>query len=136
METRDMLNSLKVKDYMLGDALAFSPDTKILEATHLLVQHHLSGAPVIDTDERVVGFLSEKDCLKAALNASYYEEFGGLVKEVMTREAITIEAESTLTKAAEMFVQQGHRTYPVVEDGRLVGQLSRRDTLKALEKLW
>ncbi len=131
-----MLNSLKVKDYMLGDALAFTPDTKILEATHALVKHQLSGAPVVDTNNKVVGFLSEKDCLKAALNASYYEEFGGLVKEVMTASAITIDAESSLTKAAEAFVAGGHRAYPVVDDGRLVGQLSRRDVLKALEKLW
>jgi CBS domain-containing protein len=131
-----MLSSLKVKDYMLGDALAFSPETNILEAAHLLVEHHLSGAPVIDADERVVGFLSEKDCLKAALNASYYEELGGLVKEFMTPSVVSVDAESSLTKAAEMFVQQGHRCYPVVDDGRLVGQLSRRDTLKALEKLW
>jgi len=131
-----MLSSLKVKDYMLGDMLAFAPDTKILEAVHRLVQHNLSGAPVIDAEERVVGFLSEKDCLKAALNASYYEEFGGLVKEFMTATVVAVEAESSLTQAAEMFVQHGHRTYPVVDDGRLVGQLSRRDTLKALEKLW
>lgn len=131
-----MLSSLKVKDYMLGDALAFEPETEVLEAAHLLLKHHLSGAPVVDRNGRVIGFLSEKDCLKVALNASYYEQLGGPVKQFMTQPVVTVDAESSLTEVAQMFVQLGHRTYPVVDDGRLVGQLSRHDTLKALEKLW
>ena len=131
-----MLRSLKVKDYMTRDPLAFKPDMEVLKAVHALVVHHLSGAPVVDDNDRVIGFLSEKDCLKAALNASYYEELGGQVKQFMTQPVVAIDAESSLTAAAEMFVKQGHRCYPVLDEGRLVGQLSRHNALKALEKLW
>ncbi|MBT0961564.1 CBS domain-containing protein [Denitromonas iodatirespirans] len=131
-----MLRSLKVKDYMTRDPLSFKPQMEVLEAVHLLLTHELSGAPVVDDTGRLVGFLSERDCLKAALNASYYEEFGGQVSQFMTAPAVSIDAESTLTDAAEMFVSQHRRCYPVMEDGRLVGQLSRHDTLAALERLW
>ncbi|MFV0665938.1 CBS domain-containing protein [Denitromonas sp.] len=131
-----MLRSLKVKNYMTRDPLSFSPDMEVLEAVHQLLVHHLSGAPVVDENGKLIGFLSEKDCLKAALNASYYEEFGGQVRQFMTQPVVTIDAESTLTDAAEMFVTKLHRCYPVVEDGQLVGQLSRHNTLAALERLW
>lgn len=131
-----MLQSLVVKDYMTRDPLAFKPETEVLDAVHKLFEHHLSGAPVIDDAGKVVGFLSEKDCLKVALNASYYEERGGPVSQFMSRNVKTIMANSPLTDAIELFLGTSYRCYPVVAEGRLVGQLSRRDALRALERLW
>jgi CBS domain-containing protein len=131
-----MLQSLLVKDYMSGDPLAFSPEMDVLDAIHKLLKHEMTGAPVIDHLGKVVGFLSEKDCLKVALNASYHEERGGRVSEFMTHDVKTLEADATLTEAAELFVTLPYRCYPVVHESRLVGQLSRRNILKALEKLW
>lgn len=131
-----MLQSLLVKDYMSGDPLAFSPEMDVLDAIHKLLKHEMTGAPVIDHLGKVVGFLSEKDCLKVALNASYHEERGGRVSEFMTHDVRTLEADATLTEAAELFVTLPYRCYPVVHESRLVGQLSRRNILKALEKLW
>jgi CBS domain-containing protein len=131
-----MLKSLLVKAYMSGDPLAFKPDVDVLDAIHLLLKHEMTGAPVIDNMGRVIGFLSEKDCIKVALNASYHEERGGRVSEFMSPNVITLEPESSLMEAAEMFVGSPIRCYPVVSEGRLVGQLSRRDILRALEKLW
>lgn len=131
-----MLQSLLVKDYMSGDPLAFSPEMDVLDAIHKLLKHEMTGAPVIDHLGKVVGFLSEKDCLKVALNASYHEERGGRVSEFMTCTVKTLEADASLTEAAEMFVSEPYRCYPVVHESRLVGQLSRRNILKALEKLW
>lgn len=131
-----MLQSLLVKEYMSGDPLAFSPDMDVLDAIHQLLKHEMTGAPVIDHLGKVVGFLSEKDCLKVALNASYYEERGGRVSEFMTRNVSTLEGDATLTEAAEMFMSLPFRCYPVVSESKLIGQLSRRNVLKALEKLW
>jgi CBS domain-containing protein len=121
---------------MSGDPLAFSPEMDVLDAIHKLLKHEMTGAPVIDHLGKVVGFLSEKDCLKVALNASYHEERGGRVSEFMTHDVKTLEADATLTEAAELFVTLPYRCYPVVHESRLVGQLSRRNILKALEKLW
>ncbi len=131
-----MLQSLLVKDYMSGDPLAFSPEMDVLDAIHKLLQHEMTGAPVIDHLGKVVGFLSEKDCLKVALSASYHEERGGRVSEFMTTDIMTLEGDTTLTEAAELFVTRPYRCYPVVSESKLIGQLSRRNILKALEKLW
>jgi CBS domain-containing protein len=124
-----MLKSLLVKDYMSGDPLSFTPDMDVLK-------HEMTGAPVTDQTGRVVGFLSEKDCIKVAVSASYHEERGGRVSEFMSSNVITLEPDSSLMEAAEMFVGSPIRCYPVVQEGKLVGQLSRRNILTALEKLW
>lgn len=131
-----MLHSMSVKDYMSGDILCFSPDGNVLDAIHQLVVHHVSGAPVVDHLGNIVGILSEKDCMRVALTASYHEEAGGKVEEYMTRDVKTIEADASLVEVAELFMQTPYRRFPVVEDTRLVGQISRHDVLKALEYLW
>lgn len=131
-----MLQSLLVKDYMSGDPLAFAPEMDVLDAIHQLIKHEMTGAPVIDRLGKVVGFLSEKDCIKVSLSASYYEERGGRVSEFMTKHVITLEGDASLTEAAELFVSQPFRCYPVVSESKLIGQLSRRSVLIALEKLW
>jgi len=131
-----MLKSLLVKDYMSGDPLAFTPDMDVLDAIHQLIEHEMTGAPVVDNTGRVVGFLSEKDCIKTAVSASYHKEKGGRVRELMSSNVITLEPDSSLMEAAEMFVASPYRCYPVVQEGKLVGQLSRRNVLRALERLW
>ena len=130
-----MLGSLLVKDYMVGDHLAFSPNTDLLKAVHLLLQRGLSGAPVVDENQRLVGFLSEKDCLKAALDASYFRRDEGTVEDFMSRDVTSISASASLIDAIELFLSKNYRSLPVVEGSRLIGQLSRHDILKGLEKV-
>ena len=130
-----MLSSLLVKDYMVGDHLAFSADTNLLKAVHTLLQHELSGAPVVDANKRLIGYLSEKDCLKAALDASYFRREEGTVQDFMSRDVTSLSGDASLIDAIQMFLSKHYRCLPVVEGSRLVGQLSRRDILKGLEKL-
>lgn len=131
-----MLQSLFVKDYMSGDPLSFAPEMDVLDAIHQLLKHEMTGAPVIDHLGKVVGFLSEKDCIKIALTASYHEQRGGQVREFMTKNVLTLEGDATLTDAAELFLANPYRSYPVVSESMLIGQLSRHHILKAFEKLW
>lgn len=132
-----MLHSISVKDYMASSLVTFTPDTGILEAIHLLLSNRISGAPVVDKLGNIVGILSEKDCLRVALASSYYEEPGGKVHEYMTPQVKTVDAEASLVDVAELFLQTNFRRFPVVADGnRLVGQISRRDVLRALEQVW
>jgi CBS domain-containing protein len=131
-----MLKSLLVKDYMTADPLAFKPEMDVLTAVHQLLEHRLTGAPVVDSEGKLVGFFSEKDGLKVALNASYYEQPGGPVGQHMTSAVKTLSDTSSMADAIELFVANPYYCYPIVSDGRLVGQLSRTDALKALEKLW
>ncbi|MCK9260390.1 MAG: CBS domain-containing protein [Azoarcus sp.] len=130
-----MLHSLLVKDYMIGDHLALNPEDEVLHAIHTLIEHGLSGAPVADDNGHLIGFLSEKDCLKVALNASYFEQQAGLIRDYMSRNVVSVTGDSSLIDAIEIFLGQTCRCLPVVEGQRLIGQISRRDILKALEKL-
>lgn len=132
-----MLHSMSVKDYMSANVITFSPNTGILEAIHQMIKHGIAGGPVVDNLGNLVGFLSEKDCLKVALTASYHEEPGGKVKEFMTPSVETVDASASLIDVIERFVNTNFRRFPVVEDdNRVVGQISRSDALRALEKIW
>ena len=131
-----MLHAMAVKDYMTASLITFTPDMDVLDAIHLLLKHRISGAPVVDNHGNIVGLLSEKDCIRVALTASYHEESGGKVSEFMTTKVETVEADASLVDVAELFLSTPFRRFPVMEDSRLVGQISRRDVLKALESLW
>ena len=131
-----MSPSPKARDYMSTDLVAFTPDTDIHRAIGMLLKNRFSGAPVVDEQGRLVGILSSKDCLRVAFSASYHKEPGGTVSDYMSREVKTVDAAADIVEVAEMFVKGPYRRFPVMENGRLVGLLSRRDILKAIEDLW
>ena len=131
-----MLSSITVKDYMAGNVVTFTPDTNILDAVRILVERRISGAPVIDKRGNIVGMLSEKDCMEVMLRAAYFEESGGKVADYMSHSVRTVNMEDSLVDVAKMFIKDAFRRYPVVRDNVLVGQISRGDVLRALEKLW
>ncbi|MCB1715599.1 MAG: CBS domain-containing protein [Candidatus Competibacteraceae bacterium] len=132
-----MLSAISVRDYMAAHLTTFSPEMDILEAIHTLLSNRISGAPVVDKLGTIVGVLSEKDCIAVALQTSYYEERAGKVEEFMTRDVKTVSANASMIEIAKLFLETNFRRYPVVDDdGRLVGQISRRDVLKAMEALW
>ena len=127
-----MIHSIVVKDYMSASLVTFTPDMDVMNAIDILVKNRISGAPVIDERGNLVGLLSEKDCMKVAIQAGYYEQLGGRVGDYMTKNVITVESEASVLEVAKLFMEKGPRRYPVVEDNRLVGQISRRDVLKSL----
>ncbi len=126
-----MIHSIAVKDYMVASLITFTPAMDVMDAIDVLVKNRISGAPVVDDHGNLVGLLSEKDCMQVAVQAGYYEQLGGRVEDYMTKKVITIEAESSVFDLAKLFIEQSPRRYPVVEDNRLVGQISRRDVLRA-----
>jgi CBS domain-containing protein len=129
------LKSALVKDYMSGRLVTFSPQTDVLDAIQELVLHRIAGAPVVDDHGHLVGMLSELDCLKVALTANYYAERGGPVAEYMTMETETVDADMSIIDLSQRFLDSGFRRYPVLKDNRLVGQISRRDVLRALGEI-
>lgn len=129
------LTSALVKDYMSGKLVTFSPDTDVLDAIHELVQHRIAGAPVVDDHGNLVGMLSELDCMQIALAAGYHGELGGPVSDFMTADTEIVESDMSIIDLAQVFLKSGYRRYPVFEDNRMVGQISRRDVLRALEQL-
>ncbi len=129
------LKSALVRDYMAGRLITFKPDMDVLDALYELVQNRIAGAPVVDDQGELVGMLSELDCLKIALNAGYYGDSGGPVSEYMTPDVETIDSEMSIVDLAQKFLSCGYRRFPVLRNNRLVGQISRRDVLRALGEL-
>jgi CBS domain-containing protein len=125
-----------VRDHMATKVVSFGPDTDIHEAIRVLLKRHLSGAPVLDEDGRLVGMLSKKDCLRIAFGARYHQQWAGRVAEYMRKEVETIPPDMDIVAAAELFLQRAYRRFPVVEGNRLVGIISRHDVLKALADSW
>lgn len=127
--------SALVKDYMSGRLVTFTPDMDVIDAMHELIAHRIAGAPVVDHHGHLVGMLSEFDCLRTVLMASYHGERGGPVSEFMHADVKTVDADMSIVDLTELFLQSGFRRYPVLKDNRLIGQISRRDVLRALVEM-
>ena len=121
---------------MATDLVTVTPDMNIHRAIRILLERQISGVPVIGENGELVGILSVKDCLKIAFSASYHQEWAGRVSEFMSTEVQTIESDTDIVEAAEIFLKNRYRRFPVVTDGRLVGMISRYDVLRAIEELW
>lgn len=125
-----------VSDHMTRDLVTLLPDQEVNNAVNVLLKHRVSGAPVVDANAQVVGILTEKDCLRAALEASYYRDWGKPVSAYMARDVVTIEADIDILTACQVFLDGPYRRFPVVEAGCLVGLISRTDVLRALADTW
>ena len=123
------------RDYMTTAVATLTPDMNLLDAVQVLLDRRISGAPVVDDTGNLVGVLSEKDCLRASLNANYYGDLGGLVADHMQRDVATVGDETAIFDVARLFIDGHFRRYPVVRGHHLVGQISRRDVLRALRDL-
>lgn len=131
-----VLDSKRVRDYMARNLVTFTPDTEVLSAIHQIVKHRISGAPVVDRDGKLLGMLSEKDCLKVALVAGAEGVPAGLVEDFMSRNASTVDADDSLLDIANRFIDAPFKRFPVIESGKLVGQISRSDILRAIDELY
>lgn len=124
--------SLKAKDFMSGKPLTFSPEMDLRDAVKMLFEHRHSGAPVVDERGNLCGILTERDYLKAVCTASYHHESVGRVEDYMSRDVQTVDANESLMDVAARFVDAKYRRYPVMDENRLVGIISRSDVLRAL----
>jgi CBS domain-containing protein len=124
-----------IQDFMATDLITFTPDTPIETAIESFLTNKISGAPVVDENGDLVGILSEKDCMKTLFEASYYNNLGGHVKEYMSTDLSTIDVNDTLSNVADNFIKSRFRRFPVTKGGKLVGQISRRDVLRAIHQL-
>ena len=103
----------------------------IREAVALFVDTGWAAVPVVDDKGALVGILSQKDCFRSALNASYYRQWSGTVEQYCTTEVDTFDVETDIVTAADAFIEEPFRTYPITRDGLLVAMLNREDLLKA-----
>jgi CBS domain-containing protein len=122
------------REIMTHRLVTLRPEMRIVEAADRLLEHKISGAPVVDDDEKLLGLLSEYDCLRAVAASEYnFDDHDAVVTvgEMMTTTVHTVDPETDLFAIAHEFLNLRVRRLPVVEAGRLIGQVSRRDALRA-----
>ncbi len=123
------------REIMTTQLVTLQPKMTVEDAIKTLLQHSISGAPVVDEDGKLLGVLSEFDCLRAIANEQFHEDHdeSGVVEDLMTRGGETIGPEADLFQVAQTFVSLRVRRLPVLDGDRLLGQVSRRDVLRALD---
>ena len=129
---------LTARDLMTTSLVTFRPDQTLLDATATLLKYSISGAPVLDETGRMVGMLSELDCLRTFASDDFYDEDqeeGASVRQVMTSGGRTIPPDLGIYAIAHYFVTAPIRRLPVVEREKLIGQVSRRDVLRGMEEM-
>ena len=125
------MKSLKVRDYMSTRLLTFNAKITVAEAVGKLLEHLISGAPVLDEEGNLLGILSEVDLIRVFLQDSYYNEAIGIASDFMQHPVESVDPNMDIVSLAEQFLSQHRRRYPVVKDGVLLGQISCRDVLRA-----
>ena len=133
MPDQDMRKAV-AREIMATELITLHPDQPIVEAVDTLITNKISGAPVLDGEGTLVGVISEKDCLSLIVQESDNQPTGTLVKHFMSTNVMTIEADEDVITIAGRFLANPYRRLPVLEGGKLVGQVSRRDALKTIHE--
>lgn len=122
-----------VRDYMVTRLHTLTPEVHILDAVDMLVERRVSGAPVVH-EGHVIGMLTEKDCVRLLTKGDDDDDVPtGTVGDYMVRDVKTVPPTMDIYYLAGLFLKHPYRRYPVVEDGVLIGQISRRDVLRAIQ---
>jgi len=129
--------SLKVKDYMTTNLITFRPNQSVQEVVESLIKYKISGGPVVNDNQELVGIISEGDCLKQLSESRYYNMplDHDNVEKRMAVNVETIDGNLDVFDAANKFLQSKRRRFPIVENGKLIGQISQKDILKAALEL-
>jgi CBS domain-containing protein len=144
LKTQEQLNERlpkyeSVLNYMvpLKGLICFHPDQDIDDVIDVIIEERISGGPVLDADGNLIGIISEKDCLKIIVDRAYHNLPQSLpkVSDYMTKQVKTLSSDSDIVAAASEFINTPVRRLPIVKDGKLLGQISRRDILRAAQNI-
>lgn len=126
------MSSILVKDYMQSNVPAIMNTANVQEVVEHLIKTGVTGVPVIDNKEKVVGFVSEQDCMKEMLNSAFFHDETASVTSIMRTDVLTVTPETSILEIAETMLGNKPKNYPVVSGGKLVGLINRRQILQAL----
>jgi CBS domain-containing protein len=128
------MESLQVSDYMNTHPVKLHIEMPVAEAVEVLLTSGQSGGPVVDIKGKVVGFLSEQDCIAQMIASSYYREQICRVVDIMKTPVMTIKPYMSVIELAQLLIKEKPRVYPVVDDdGVLQGCINRSAVLKAID---
>jgi len=123
-----------VSDYMTKKLITFRPEDSLDHVIHQLIAHKISGGPVVNDKNELIGIISETDCIKHISESKYYNmpsDSDNTVAKKMITNVDTIDKDMNIFDAASKFTNSKRRRFPVVENGKLIGQISQKDVLKA-----
>ena len=121
-----MLNACEI---MTQDIMTINPEAKICDAIDMILTRRVSGLPVVNREGQLIGILTEFALLAIAYDDRVKDE---KVKQHMTTDVLTVDAHSPISEAADLCIAHRVRRVPVIDEGKLVGMISRRDVLKAM----
>ena len=124
-----------VSDYMDKSFVTLTPDMDVYKAIDIMIDKKITGAAVVDEKGNLVGVLSEKDCLRTLVHCAYSGLPTGKVSDFMTKKVFTISPDLDVFTVADQFLKINHRRLLVVKNNKLVGQITRRDLLRAIQKI-
>ena len=128
------VQSVSVEDYMTRRLITFSPDQTMDQVIKTLLDKKIAGGPVVDENGQLCGIISEGDCLKEVVKGKYNNtpSLSGKVSDHMSRNVKTVNPEMNIFEVAQMFLNMKLRRFPVLKDGKLIGQISQKDVMKAV----
>ena len=127
--------SLQVRNYMSSHIATLQKNQDVTEAIQVFTERNVPAAVVLDQLGNMVGILSVTDCIDAALKAGFDAGAHGPVDLLMSPDVRTVDVDDNIIDVARMFMDGPYRRYPVLEDNRVVGVVTRLEVLKALAKI-
>jgi CBS-domain-containing membrane protein len=127
-----------VSDYMTTNLITFKSDDSLDHVIAQLIAYNISGGPVVNAKNELIGIISETDCIKHISESKYYNmpaDTNNTVGKYMVTAVDTIDKNMNIFDAAFKFISSHRRRFPVTENGKLIGQLSQKDVLKAAIKV-
>lgn len=129
------MESVQVKDYMNYYPVTFTPEMAIDEASLRFLKTKQIGGPVIDSENRLIGFLSENDILAKMIESLYYNQNFTTVAGLMRTEVLTVKPYDSVVELGQNMLKNKPKVYPVVDDdGNLMGTICRNEVLEAIDK--
>lgn len=131
---KETADSILISDYMTRNLITFKPTDSISHVIQTLIEHNISGGPVVNDKYELIGVISEGDCMKQISESRYYNmpmDTNRTVEKAMAKNVEIIDGSMNIFDAVDKFLKLKRRRFPIVEKGKLVGQISQKDILKA-----
>lgn len=128
-----MTQLIRVSDAMVYNSFSLRANISVEEAAAELLAHNLPGAPVVNEELEVIGFASEHDLLCKVLNSSYHGSTGANVEDIMRTDVLSVSPDDSIIELAQTMSKTNKpKMFPVIEDKKLVGTITRGLLLKSL----
>lgn len=125
---------LHIRDHMSRLTHFLTPQLGLAEALDRLHHSGLSGLPVLDDQQQLVGFLSEQDCIPSLITGSYHCDTRTQVEDMMSRTPLSVDPDDNILDLARQMTGAKPKIYPVLEQGKVIGIISRHQVMQALNQ--